>query len=531
MIVFRKNKIPSVLYRKKPFKIAAIIVIPTVLFAGTIIGIYFLVNYINASKIKYEFNVNDVKDGEMYSKIIVPKLDEDTIKQILINQFEENQTEKIISSYDQISIKKNNEESSATDGIVVFHASFTISNQEFISNKFKVFGFKKQPRPLKMPDDLYLSNTPLTTVYPFELTKRNEGLELDKTSPQYQNLKFFLYNSLGNKPENFTIDYFNFEIKKTSPNSTPSVDAWEGTMFIQYWLNSEIYNSPYFSFSTRVHGFKKYNLTELTPNESGIIEINAPSSYHEKKPSGISEDEIKQILVNKLIEKDMSIPLRNSDISISINKVDDVNGMISLKYININTYFPPKTYSNIVINGFKSIEITLKNSIISAGDFSNVYANEIRTNQLQELIFQNIEYPADFDISPWDIIINVKKVDNINGKIELVPNIKGFIKNPINQIVLIEGFKIARPNPFQEKEYSVPREFSNLKPTDVDDELLKKIVFSLMTNVPSDLKYSDITIDTKNADNELKSISVSGSIPKYAQKDPFNFSITIVGFK
>lgn len=526
MILFRKFKLPRLIYRTKPWKIALMIILPCLLITSVSLSIYFIVDVVDRNTIHKNFNISNISNANKYKNLMCPELTEEDLSNIIVDQFNTNQAFHIDTSK-EIKILIDSSSSSSEKGIISFYANFTLTNTTTINDKFTITGFKKQPRPLKLDDNLTILNSPLTNVYPYQLINDNGDFNIN--SPFYNQFKTYVFNLLLNKPSDLSIDDFFINIQKSS-NTNSSVNSWNGDILINYGLNKTKYKYPDFSYSTKINGFKKYELVNLEPDSNGFIDINAPKSYLNIEPKNVNLLTIKQIIVDELIKNDTSIPLRKDDINIEINKVDANNGLIQLKFLQITTFFPVKTYSNVRILGFKELRPSLTNNIIDSHFFQSLTTNEIDTLKLQEIIFNNLTLPQGLKLSSHDIIIKeIIESDNINGIIKLNAAINGYINNPISQTITINNFKIYRPLPM-ESQYTISREYANLIPSEIENNVLQKIIFSYIPNAPADLIFSDIRIISKEANDQEKTIKIIGNIPKYSEREPYDFSVKFIGF-
>ncbi len=530
MILFRKLKLPRLIYRTWPWKIAIFIAVPVLTITSVSLATYFIVDYNNKTKIKTSFNVQKLPVVSELSNKEVSELTEKDLREILIEQFNTNQAYHIITPKNSIIISIDSSLSSSIKGEITFNANFALSNNTNVNKRFTVSGFKQQLRPDPLAKKVTIDNEILNNVYPSSLAEHNDPNILDINNPNYSLLKEYIFNLFPNKPKTLKINDFFIESDIAINSDFTPINSWDGSITIKYYLNKNKFKYPEFSYSTTFYGFKKYDLLDLQP-VNGAITINAPISFSSIIASNVSMDTLKDIIVKELIQNDNSIPLKPEDINIELNRYDNKNGIIHLKYLQISTYNPIKNYSNVQITGFKKVVPSLKSWIISNHNFKSLLANEIDSIKLKEIIYNNLIVPSSIKILPTDVIVNITNVDVANGIIKLIPNIRGYDSNPFitetnNVEVTITNFKVNRPRPLG-SEYTVPKEYAVISPSELTDEDLQKIIYSFMVNVPNDLKYSDINITSKNAyDN---SITITGNIPKYISS-PYNFSVKIIGF-
>ena len=477
MILFRKFKLPRLIFRTWPWKIAMYVAVPLLTLTSISLATYFIIDYNNKTNIKTEFSINNLSNVNSLSQKEVPQLNEDDLRDILIEQFNVNQTYPIATPKNAILISIDSLLTSAVNGTITFNATFSLTNNTNVNQKFTISGFKAQARPNKLANNITIDNDIFANIYPTSLADVNNTSILDTNNQNYSKLKESIFNLLPNKPENLSINDFFIEADSIINSNYDAFNSWNGSIIIRYYLDKTKYKYPEFSYSTTVFGFKKYDLLNLQPID-GAIKISAPLSYSTAIASNIDNNKIKEIIIDELIQNDTTIPLKPEDINIEINRSDNKNGNIYLKYLQITTYNPIKNYSNVIINGFKKVVPTLKTQIISNHKYQSLLANEIDSIKLKEIVYDNLIIPSSIQILPNDIIVDVVQIDAINGSLKLIPNIRGYETNPFitgttNGEITITNFKVNRPKPLN-SEYTIPNDYAMFKPSELDDEVYKK---------------------------------------------------------
>ena len=540
MIIFKKKSTPKVIYRTKPWKIAFMVVTPIAAAAAVGTGIYYIVDNVEKSKIKYNFSVASLSSD--YHNLEVPQLTPDKIKEVLIDQFNANQRYSIDTSK-QFNITILSAASSATEGKVVVSAYFFLTNGYPISSEFEISGFKPQPRPDYLPDTLSVSKTSLNTVFPQNLVLINSPMKFNTSDPNYGILKDFLFNSLQNKPIGLTSDQFYINVADygEKAGTSASYSPWGGYFNVTYSLDGDIYKYPSFQRTVRLEGFKKYELAPLEPNADGVIMIKASSDYATQTAATVGQNKelVKRIVVQYLrsfADDPESIPLSPDDINIEINRVDNDNGRIYLRSLNITKYNPVLSYSNLCIDGFEILRPRLSSNTIDISafpEYATFTAKDIDNEKLQAIVDKSLLKPTGLKITPNDIQVNISSRNNFIGTIVADVSIPKFTVDPFIQRVTFKNFRIERPEPLNDVSvpYHAPSAFANLKPSDLGDSSIKRIVYTFMKSRPSDLSLNDIQIISKKPNDADHSIIVSGNIPKYEQREPYNFEIKIIGFK
>lgn len=521
MIIFKKHTLPKIVFRTKPWKILLMVLVPSLFVIGLSIGIYFAVKYVDSKKIKDRFNINKLTIYDQYKNREVPSLDENDLRLILVDWFKNHQAYSIITPNDEIVIKINGNNSNAAEGMIKFNALFIISNNHTINQEFCVEGFKKQLRPNFLPSSISIKDTDLSNVFPTDLIDNNV---LNPNSTYYATLKQYLFNALENKPNDLSINDFDIKLQ----NYAYAYNNWDGFIYIQYMLNQDKYKYPNFVGTTKVVNFFKYDLTPLTPDVEGNIIINVSDEYKNQLANNVDDDNIKSIIIKYLIGNN-NIPLIPDDINIDVKNRDNLNGQITLRSIQLNNFNPIKIYSNVIIKGFLIKRPLLKNNLIEQHIYESITAKEVSIYQLQEIIYNNLIIPNGLDLKPFDISIVINERNNINGIVICQAVIKEYINEPFNETITIKNFKIARPDPLNST-YNAPSSFANLKPSMLSDAILQRMIYSFLVDAPIDLTPEDIAIIQKNPRDDLGEILVVGNIPKYNEREPFNFQIKIINF-
>lgn len=542
MIIFKKNSTPKLVYRTKPWKIALMVFIPITSVTVLGVGIYYIIDIVEKNSIKYCFSVNSL--SSKYSNLEVPDLNDEIVKNILEAQFSANQMHSIDTSK-TFDVKIIDGTSSAVNGVVRVSAYFTLTNGTTINNEFEITGFKPQARPGYLPELLSVAGTDLASVFPQELVLADTPNMFNEALPQYQTLKQFLFDNLPDKPADLLIDDFNIKVQDfaNGENSDSSYSPWGGYFYVNYGLNEEIYKCPTFKRTVRLEGFKKYELAPLVPNADGVIMIKVPSEYKTQNAKNVGEnvDLIKRIIVQYLrsaaTDPD-TIPLSPNDIKIEINRVDNDNGQIFLRSLQITKYIPTQTYTNLCITGFYYQRPKLSSDRIDVAtsfpEYANFTAKEIDNQKLQDIVKRSLIIPPNLNISSGDIVVNVTNINNFIGSIQADVSIPKFVVEPFNKRVTFTNFKITRPEPLNgvDTPYTVPPQFANFKPSDLQDGSLKRMVFFYMSkSIGGELSANDINIIDKKPNDVEHSIIIKGNIPKYVQRDPYNFEIKVIGFK
>lgn len=541
MIIFKKKSTPKIIYRTKPWKIAFMVTTPIVCAAALGTGIYYIVQDVQRKQIKFTFSADSL--SSQYETVEVPSLTNDRIKEILIQQFNENQKYKIDTAKPfNVSILPG--ASSAQEGKVVVSAYFTLTNGDPINSEFEITGFKPQPRPDYLPDSLSVAdNADLANIFPQDLVLVDSPMKFNTALPEYTALKQFLFDALPNKPIGLDINEFNIKVADygSKVNTSASYSPWGGYFNVAYSLNEDIYRYPAYQKTVRLEGFKKYELAPLEPDADGVIMIRASSEYATQTASVVGQNKelVKRIIVQYLrsfAADPESIPLSPSDINIEINKVDNDNGRIYLRSLNITKYNPVLSYSNLCIEGFEILRPRLSSNTIDITafpEFVTFTAKDISIEQLQTIVLKSLLIPNGLKITSNDIQVIVREKNNSIGSIAADVSIPKFIVKPFNQRVTFRNFSIQRPEPLNgvDMPYLVPSSFANLKPSDLGDSSIKRIIYTYMKSRPSDLSLNDINIISKKPNDAEHSLIVSGNIPKYEQREPYNFTIKIIGFK
>ncbi len=537
MIVKNKHSTPKVVYRKKPWKIACMVIIPCLILGGIGGVTYYGIQETERNRIRYHIVLNSIPACHQYKNMETVNLTNDILKNIIAHSFSYYNKFEVDTSK-TFNTKILDATSNASIGMVNVSTFLTLKNGRTINGEFQISGFKPQPRPQVLNNTIDATKTMLAEILPTELVDSSNPQKFDIASKGYKILKQFLFNALPDKPKELTIDEFNIEIQPfLSDNPSSSYSSWDGYMYVKYWLNKEQYKYPVFSNIVRVNGFKKYNLVTLTPNAAGEIIINAPATYSNSMASEVGDNnlEVRTIIANYLKSKQPDvIPLGPDDINVNITNIDNNNGQIVIRNLQVNKFNPPLTYTNVFLRGFKIERPILNNSKIQlspSDNYSKLSASDVNYNDLQSIIYKNLIIPRGLKLSPTDLSLSKIETNNIDGVVKLHVTIPAYVVQPFDKDVTITSFAIKRPDPIVPTEQKVSSQYADYKPSLLTNDTLKRIVFQIIKNKPSDLQVNDIEITSKTPNDAEGKITVTGYIPKYQSRDPYNFTIDIVGFK
>ena len=187
------------------------VAVPLLTLTSISLATYFIIDYNNKTNIKTEFSINNLSNVNSLSQKEVPQLNEDDLRDILIEQFNVNQTYPIATPKNAILISIDSLLTSAVNGTITFNATFSLTNNTNVNQKFTISGFKAQARPNKLANNITIDNDIFANIYPTSLADVNNTSILDTNNQNYSKLKESIFNLLPNKPENLSINDFFIE--------------------------------------------------------------------------------------------------------------------------------------------------------------------------------------------------------------------------------------------------------------------------------------------------------------------------------
>ncbi len=343
------------------------------------------------------------------------------------------------------------------------------------------------------------------------------SLVAEKVATNEALLKELLMRKIINPPKNFsTKDIIILAVSSSNRQGSISVSV---KLQRYYDVNGNLKNDGKSQiFNLTINGFfVAYSKTDI----NNMLDINNPWLL----PQLISIPQLKEFLMASFTNLPPDFTADNILLKSSGVERSNIEGTITIPHLTINYYFDQtlklqtsqKTFSNIVIKGFKKSQATIiPNTDWNIGN-NDITASEFIKNEddVKKLIAgrilnlpDNFDPVTDINLSGFDAKNNLGafKVDvsllhyyDTNGVLLNSPSVA--------QEIIISGFKIIDgATSFIEKVNSYQ---PNTSPSDLSATNVQQILFNTINNPVPGMTASDINVDNFKADNTKGTITVS----------------------